>query len=59
MVMVVRYKSWCANYILNILCCQRKRIQNHIDYEAANTFKRIVFSYSTGDELKYNLKFAV
>lgn len=46
-----RYKSWCANYILNILCCQRKRKQNHIDYEAANTFKHIVF-YSTGDELK-------
>lgn len=40
--MVVRYKSWCANYILNILCCQRKRKQNHIDYEAANTFKSIV-----------------
>lgn len=54
-----RYKSWCANYILNILCCQRKRKQNHIDYEAANTFQHnvSVCLYSTGDELKHNLKF--
>lgn len=33
----------CKLYFKYFMCCQRKRKQNHIDYEAANTFKHIVF----------------